>query len=307
MKKYALLFLLALPFAGNAQDLDSLMDMANTPSTAKEYVIATFKTTRIINFPSNETVGKRVLDFRIAHRFGDLNSGVKNLYGLDGPASIRLAFDYGINSWLMVGIGRSSYQKLMDGSVKARLLRQTLDNKMPIGVTYHATMNYTLMDDPTAASTGVDKYGYATSRMSYNHSLIIARKFSDRLSLQLNGFYVHYNMVDQATDKNDILAAGISGRFKLKQRMAITFEWAHRVNEYSLDKDKYYNPFGIGIDLETGGHVFQMHFTNAFGMNEAQFIPYNTSNPLKGGLRLGFNISRVFSIGGKKSGSGSSW
>lgn len=307
MKKYAILFLLALPFTGKAQDLDSLMDMANTPSTAKEYVIATFKTTRIINFPSNETVGKRVLDFRIAHRFGDLNSGVQNLYGLDGPASIRIAFDYGINSWLMVGIGRSSYQKLMDGSIKARLLRQTLDNKMPIGLTYHATMNYTLMDDPTSGTTGIDKYEYATSRMSYNHSLVIARKFSDRLSLQLNGFYVHYNMVDQSTDKNDILAAGISGRFKLKQRMAITFEWAHRMNEYTLDKDKFYDPIGIGIDLETGGHVFQMHFTNAFGMNEAQFIPYNTSNPFKAGIRLGFNISRVFSIGGKKSGSGSSW
>jgi hypothetical protein len=309
---FTLLFLLASFRLFSQTEIDEMQRMAdsidalNTP--AHELTTATFKATKLINFPTVETMGKRALDFRIAHRFGDFSSGAYNAFGLDGGASIRLSFDYGITNWLQVGIGRSSVDKMADASVKARILRQTTDNHVPISVTLQSSLNYTFLKDPNKAITGVDKYAYAVNRISYATSLIIGRKFSDRFSLQLNGFYIHYNIVDKRTDANDMYAAGLSGRYKLTKRFAITFEYARRLNKYSLAFDNFHDPLGIGFDLETGGHVFQIHFTNQFGMNEAQYIPYTTSNWAKGDIRLGFNISRVFSIGGKdKSSKGKSW
>jgi hypothetical protein len=297
--------LFAQPEIDEMQRMADSLDALNKP--AHEYVSASFKGTRLINFPTIESMGKRALDFRIAHRFGDFSSGAYNAFGLDGGASIRLSFDYGITNWLMVGIGRSSVDKLVDGSVKVRILRQTTDNHIPVSVSLQSTMNYTFLRDPNAVN-GVDKYAYAVNRISYGTSLVVGRKFSDKLSLQFNGFYIHYNIVDKKTDSNDMFAAGLSGRYKLTKRFAITFEYAHRLNKYSLAYDNYQDPFGIGVDIETGGHVFQLHFTNQFGMNEAQYIPYTTSNFWKGDIRLGFNISRVFSIGGKdKSSKGKSW
>jgi hypothetical protein len=238
------------------------------------------------------------------HRFGDVYSGsgpffkdfLGNFFGLDGPAGIKIAFDYGINEWITIGIGRSSYDKIVDGTVKTRILRQTVDNKTPISMTYQGIWNVTTKEDPRK-SQGINKYHYLTSRFSYSNTLTIARKMNDRLSLQVTGFHVHYNMVDDATFKNDIFAAGISGRYKLTDRMALTFEYAYRINQYVPDKSLYQDPMSIGLDIETGGHVFQVHLTNGYGINEVQFIPYSTSNILKGQIKLGFNISRVFTMG----------
>lgn len=283
------------------QRMADSLDALNKP--AHEHTSATFKATKVINFPTVETMGKQALDFRIAHRFGDFSSGAYNAFGLDGGACIRLSFDYGITDWLQVGIGRTSEDKLADASVKVRLLRQTTDNHVPVSVTAQTALNYTFLKDPNKAVTGVDKYAYPVDRISYATCLIVGRKFSDNFSLEVNGFYVHYNIVDLATDANDMFAAGLSGRYKLTKRFALTFEYAHRLNKYSLAYDQFHDPLGFGFDLETGGHVFQIHFTNQFGMNEAQYIPYTKSDWLKGDIRLGFNISRVFAIGHKKDGS----
>ena len=294
------------------QRIADSLDALNKP--AHEYVSATFKATRVINFPTVETVGKHGLDFRIQHRFGEFNdqSGnpAYNAFGLDGGACIRLSLDYGINDWLMVGIGRTSLDKLADVSVKARLLRQTTDNKMPVSVTLQESFNYTFMHDPNRNITGANKYRYPIDRISYATSLIIGRKFTEKISVELNSFWVHYNIVDKIDDKNDMIAVGFSGRYKLKSRVAITFEYSHVLNTYTneITRENYHDPLGIGIDLETGGHVFQMHFTNQFGMNEAQYIPYTTSDWFAmmnknghkvwaPGFRLGFNISRIFATG----------
>ncbi|HEU4717343.1 MAG TPA: DUF5777 family beta-barrel protein [Bacteroidia bacterium] len=295
------LFLFTAPAAFAQIDLDSMANsMANSAPPAREFVRATFKTTRIINFPNTENVGKHILDFRISHRFGDLNSGAYNAFGLDGPACIRIAFDYGITNYLQVGIARTSIDKLIEGSAKWRILRQTTDNKMPVSLTWYATMNYTAMKDPNAAITGYDKYNHLVDRFSYAHCLMLGRKFSDKFSIELNGFFIHYNIVDNILDKNDIFAVGFSGRYKLTSRTAITWEYAYRINKYNSNPAiSYYDPIGVGFDIETGGHVFQVHITNAFGMNEVQYIPFSTSNPFKGGLRVGFNISRVFTTGKK--------
>lgn len=308
MKKYLLLFSILLTTAAFAQvdDMQAMLDSINgaeQSGAGKQYAKAAFKTTRVVNFPSLETTGAKLLDFRIMHRFGEVSSGFDNFFGLDGPAGIKLAFDYGINEWITVGIGRSSYDKIVDGNFKARLLRQTDDNKTPISITYQGVMNVILKKDPRA-SQGIDKYDMFTSRLAYSNSLTIGRKFNDKLSLEVHGFHVHYNMVDKMEEKNDIFAAGISGRFKLTARMALTFEYAYRLNQYVPDKSIYQDPMAIGLDIETGGHVFQVHITNGYGINEVQFIPYSTSNIFKGQLRLGFNISRVFTVGKHE---GSTW
>jgi hypothetical protein len=304
MKKIFVLLLVLAPFFAFAQTPEDLLrmadslDAANKPA-AKDYTHATFKGTRLINFPTVETMGKQALDFRIQHRFGEFGSGAYNAFGLDGGACIRLSLDYGITDWLQVGIGRTSQDKLVDGSFKARLVRQTTDNKVPLTITWMSTMNYTFLKDPRVSVDGTNKYHYPLDRISYANTLTIGRKFNDRLSLELHGFYIHYNIVDNLEDKNDMFAVGISGRYKLAKRFALTFEYAYRLNNYASAAvmDTYHDPLGIGFDLETGGHVFQIHFTNQFGMNEAQYIPYTTSAWKDWGIRLGFNISRVFAIG----------
>ncbi|HTL81824.1 MAG TPA: DUF5777 family beta-barrel protein [Bacteroidia bacterium] len=308
MKKIIAL-LLVLCSCGLYAQVDPMQAMADSMAKADslaalkhDYVHASFKGTRLINFPTLETVGKNCLDFRIQHRFGEFSSGSYNAWGLDGGACIRLSLDYGINDWLAVGIGRTSIDKLADASFKAKILRQKTDNSIPVTVTWSSGINYTFMKDNAGIAAGYDKYHYPLDRISYTNCLIIGRKFNNRLSIEFNGFWVHYNIVDHYTDKNDIFAAGLSARYKVTNHMAITAEYAHRLNKYSDLYDTYHDPFGIGIDLETGGHVFQMHFTNQFGMNEAEYIPYTTSDWLatnsKGmwapGFRLGFNISRVF-------------
>jgi hypothetical protein len=310
MKRIFTLLGIALSVTLFAQpEIDEMQRMADSlaalEAPAHEFTGSAFKGTKLINFPTLETVGKRGLDFRIAHRFGDLSTGAYNAFGLDGGASIRLSLDYGITSWLMVGIGRSSVDKLVDGSVKVRMLRQTTDNHMPVSLTTQFGMNYTFLKDPNAATSGFDKYHYPVNRISYSTSVVLGRKFNEDLSIQLHGFWVHYNIVDRASDKNDIFAAGISGRYKLTKRFALTFEYARRLNKYTTNFDNFFDPLGIGFDLETGGHVFQIHFTNQFGMNEVQYIPYTTSDWAKGGIRIGFNISRVFAI--SKGGGGNGW
>lgn len=302
MKKVSIFLFLFISNGLLAQDIDlqKMADSLDALNNAGNYANYTFKAIQIINFPTNETMGKRGLDFTISHRFGEFATGngnpAYNAFGLDIFACIRLSLDYGIRDWLQVGIGRSSLDKMADATCKIRCFRQTLDNHVPVSMTLQTKMNWTALQDPNKAFTGVDKYHYPVDRLSYATTLIIARKFGDRLSLELNEFYVHYNIVDHATDRNDIIATGISGRYKLNKRFALTFEYAHRINKYSLSYDTYHDPLGIGFDLETGGHVFQVHFTNQYGMNEAQYIPYTKSDWLKGNIRLGFNISRVWGL-----------
>lgn len=314
MKRYITVLALLLSCAVFAQDdmqayLDSIA-AAEAGSQPKDYTTATFKTTRIVNFPSSETTGKKLLDFRIMHRFGEVYSGsgnfakdfFGNFFGFDKSAGIKIEFDYGVNEWLTFGIGRSSYDKIVDGTTKIRILRQTMDGKMPVSMTYQGTINCTAKSDPRK-DQGIDKYALFTSRLSYSNTLTIAKKFNDKWSLEVIGFHVHYNMVDDRTYTNDMFAVGIAGRYKLSARTALTFEYAYRLNEYEPgSRTRYQDPLAIGLDIETGGHVFQVHITNGYGINEVQFIPYSTSNAFKGMLRLGFNISRVF-VTGKHEGS----
>jgi len=292
--KYTLALLLSsFMFVAHAQDDFSKL-LEDSTSGVKNYTYATFKTTRVINFHTVETVGERTLDFRISHRFGEVNGGVDNFWGIDGGASIRLGLEYSYDGRLMAGFGRTSYQKMLDGFLKYKLLRQTDGKGMPVTATLFAGMYCTTAKDPLKQLTGFDRYENFYSRLSYNYQLIVGRKFSQSFSAQIAPWFVHYNQVDGILDGNDIYGVSAAFRYKFTKRMAITAEYAYRINDYT-NKD-YYDSFGVGFEIETGGHVFQMHVTNSFGLAENQFLPYTTTQWSDGGIRIGFNISRVFTL-----------
>ncbi|SMO43801.1 DUF5777 family beta-barrel protein [Solitalea koreensis] len=288
---YFLFGALILPFSAMAQD-DPMKLLEQRDSVKNEVVSATFKGTHVINFNSVETVGPRTLEFQIQHRFGPFNSGGYNLFGLDQGATIRLGLSYSFNGKFEFGIGRSSIDKQYDTYVKSRVLRQSI-GKMPVSLTLFGGAYYTTVHDNQVVP-GIDRYEYTSSRFSYVAQAIVARKFNENLSLQLSPMLIHYNLVDKITDKNDIMALGLAGRYKLTRRMALTTEYGLRINNYSLQQ--YYNSFGLGWEIETGGHVFQVVFTNSLGITENQFIPYTNTKWSNAGIRLGFNISRVFTL-----------
>ncbi len=279
-----------------AQDEDLSKFLDADKKVEKQYTVATFKTTRLINSQTIESLGKRTLDFRVAHRFGEFNSGAYNFFGLDGGASLHLAFEYSYDGRLMFGVGRNSIDKLFDGFAKYRLLRQTTDNSMPLSVTLFSKSNFTTLKDPNKSATVPDKYENFSSRLSFVHQVIIARKFNENFSIQIAPTFIHFNQVNLKSDKNDVYAVGFAGRYKVTQSFAVTAEYTYRLNKYTESFNKYHNSLGIGFDLETGGHVFQIHLTNSIGINEAQYIPYTQTKWLNAGIRLGFNISRVFSL-----------
>ena len=293
MKKTSLLILLTISFF-SVKGQDSLSTWLDQIDTKSDYTLATFKSTRVINMHSVETVGKRTLDFRISHRFGNFNSGAQNFWGLDGGASIRLGLEYSYDGRLMGGIGRTSTGKMFDGFLKYRWIRQTEDDKTPLSVTLLAAAYLTHEKDPLKDVNGYDKYQYFSNRMSYAYEVILARKFSPNFSLQIVPYFVHYNLVESISDLNDMYGVQAGMRYKFTKRSAITAEYAYRINDYS--RRDYYNSFGIGYELETGGHVFQVHITNSFGIVENQFLPYTDTKWNNAGIRLGFNISRVFTL-----------
>lgn len=257
------------------------------------YVTATFKTTRLIGGHSSENVAKGVMDVKISHRFGTINRGGYELFGLDN-ATMRMGLDYGITPYLMVGIGRSTFQKTYDAFFKLKLLRQSTGKRnMPISLSYVPTIALKTLkfEDP-------ERKNYFSSRLFYTHQLIIARKFSDNLSLQLMPTLVHRNLVTLEREPNTLVAIGIGGRQKLTKRVSINAEYYYQIPGLKLEGTT--NSLSVGFDIETGGHVFQLHFTNSQGMNERTFISETTGKWEKGDILFGFNISRVFTIGKRR-------
>jgi hypothetical protein len=269
---------------------DDLMNMLSEGPRKREYVTATFKATRLINGHSVENTGKGVLDFRILHRFGTLNQGVKDFFGLDNAVT-KLAFDYGVTDWLTVGIGRSTYEKEFDGYLKARLLRQGVGGGSPLSLSYVGGIYARSADVNNIPDTATY---YFSNRVAYANQLLIARKFSDALSLQLMPSHVHYNLVPLSSDPNDVFALGIGGRIKLSRRISFNAEYYYQLNGARLSGTR--NALALGFDIETGGHVFQLLFTNSTGMTERTFIGQTTGNWADGDIHFGFNISRVFTV-----------
>lgn len=275
-----------------AQNTD-LLDLVDDGKKEKTYQTNAFKATRVINGHSMEFLGNGVLDFRILHRFGFVNSGVKNLFGLD-QANMRFALDYGISKRVMVGFGRSNVNKELDVFAKYRPIWQADGpGGSPVSVVLVSGMTYNTMP-----WTDPNRKNYLTSRMGFYNQIIIGRKFSKAFSLQVAPIMVHRNLVDSVKDSHDTYALGIGSRIKLSNRVAFVVD-VHPIlyGRQTGTKD----PISVGFDIETGGHVFQLHFSNATGMNEKAFITETKGDFLRGDIRFGFNLSRVFTLAKPKS------
>lgn len=283
------LMLLILPLL-RAQD--DLLALLGDEIAGPEYITAAFKTNRVINLHSLENTPANVMDLKISHRFGTLNQGIYELFGLDN-ASIRIGLDYGISDRLTVGAGRSSFQKTYDGFVKYTFIRQQRGQKnVPLTAALLATTAIQTLkwQDP-------DRENYFRSRMYYTYQLIVGKKFSENLSLQLSPTLVHRNLVSTREESNDVFALAAAGRIKLTRRVALNAEYAY-VFPDQIAED-FRNSLSIGFDIETGGHVFQLHFTNSTSMIEKGFITETSGSWLDGDIHFGFNVSRVFTLGGK--------
>lgn len=263
----------------------SLLDGLDVAPLVITPVQATFKDTRIINVQSNETPGKNVLHFVIAHRFGQINEGAYALWGLDN-ASMRMAFDYGLTDRLAVGLARNTFQKTYEANIKWRALRQNSDNSMPISLSLYsvAMANGLRWADP-------DRENLFSSRLSYVHQAIVARKWGSNLSLAFIPSFIHRNLVESLADAHDQWTLGLGGRYKVTSRASINAEYHYALAGLPTD---HVNSLSLGMDIETGGHVFQLHVTNSQGMFERAFLTETGGRWRDGALYFGFNLSRVF-------------
>lgn len=291
MKKYLIFTAYILFSSVNlfAQDNGSLLDELGSDNTT-DYITSTFKSPKVINSHSVEMLQKGVLDFRILHRFGLISNGAYEMFGLD-QATMRLSFDYGITNNLSIGIGRSTRNKEFDGMIKYRLLQQSKGaiNKA-VSLVWVSGMTINGLKDPFAGEIETT----FNRRLAYYHQLIVGRKFNEKFSLQLSPMIVHRNITTTSVDPNTLFGMEVGARYKLTNRFALVLDYTHAFNRFPGKIS--YNPLSVGVDIETGGHVFQLHFSNAVGMNERSFVADNNGSWLDGKFMFGFNLSRVFQV-----------
>ncbi len=288
MKSIRILVLVLSSFHLFAQeDLMKELEKSQKPETI--YTTQTFKGTRLVNGQTVETKGKGSLEFIFAHRFGAINSGIYNFYGLDN-AHVRIGLEYGLTDRLGVSIGRSSEDKTIDGFLRYKVLRQSSGvENMPVTVTAYGNAACKT-SPPKADATSIT----LSDRMAYTGQLLIARKFSSQFSMQLMPTIVHKNTVDKSIEKNDQVALGVGTRTKVTRSMSLTAEYYYRFDV--MTTNPYYNAAGLGIEFETGGHIFQLVLSNTQGVNERAFITEATGKIGNGGVHLGFNVTRTFQI-----------
>ncbi len=278
--------LLTLSVSALAQD--DLMDFFDAPA-GPEVVTSTFKAGRIINVQSPETSGRGEVNFIIAHRFGRISDGAYALWGLDN-AQMRMGLDFGVTDQLQVGIARSSFGKTLEANAKWRFLEQKKGGGSPISLTGYSVL---MRDGLRFPEDGIDRRG--VHRLSYVHQVVIARKFSPEFSFAVIPSLVHRNLVDQPARPNDVATVGGGFRYKLNARLSVNGEY-HLLLPRPIE-DGLNNSLSLGLDIETGGHVFQLHITNSRGMFERSFLAETAGRWQDGDLYFGFNINRVFQVG----------
>lgn len=300
MKHLFFSLLLATCASSSAFAQDDMLDglEPTKDSAATEYVEATFKTVRLVNGHSTEVPYKKSLQMMIQHRFGELKGGAYELWGLD-QAYMRIGFEYGFTNRLSAGFGRSTTQKTYDGHIKYKLLRQSTGKKnMPVTAVWISQI--------TAASqkwAEPNRDNYFSSRLNYVHQLLISRKFNRNLSLQIMPTLVHRNLAPRG-EASDQVSIGMGGRYKLSGSTALNVEYYPII----VGKTKNtYNSLSACLDIETGGHVFQITLSNTTALNDNLYLTNQLNgNWLKGGIHLGFNLMRVFNVGSHES-SGEKW
>ncbi|MGF1583940.1 MAG: DUF5777 family beta-barrel protein [Bacteroidales bacterium] len=284
MKPFIILFLFLVCLAGNivSQDLfDELGDWDDTESP----VIKTFRSNRIVNLQSVEIPHTGELIFNIGHRFGSLQSGLYEMFGLD-LATIRLGFDYGINRWLGAGIGRSSFEKTYDLYLKSRVITQEGELNSPISVSYYIASSYATLRLVYPADQ--DNF---RGRSSIVQGLMISRKFSENFSLQFSPLWLRSSYLTETQSPADKLSLGIAGRIRLTSITHLNLEYIHEIIDDGFDN---INPLSLGFDIETGGHVFQLFFSNTQGIIDKAYLVNTTGKWSNGDVFFGFTITRVF-------------
>lgn len=284
-------FLLALK-AGSTQDLLDFLDSTSEPQ--KTFVEGTFRSVRMVNGYSSETAGKKDLVFSITHRFGPVNGGSYEFFGLD-EANIRLGFEYGFTDRFSAGLGRSSYEKLYDGFVKYKIVKQsTGSNSFPLTLTLKEGMEI-----KTLKWANPELNYPPTARYTYSHTLFIARKFNKKFSAQIVPVVVHRNMVDSAANQNVVVAIGVGANYTVNHWLSFSGEYYQLLPGNTADL--FNNSLAFGMDIESGGgHLFQIQVSNSRGMTEKQFVPQTYGDWLEGDFRIGFNLIRVFHLKKKK-------
>lgn len=294
--------LVAMTWVPKAIAQDDLLDLLDAEQSHEPvYTTATFKASRLINGQTIEVVSKNHLNFWISHRFGAVNSGfIANFFGLD-EAKIRLGLEYGLTDNWLIGAGRSSIEKTYDLYTKYKVFRQS--NKFPVTVTGLAGWAINTMESGYLMESGTQmRFKNNQERYSYWGQALIARKFNERLSLQVMPSFLHYNKVEDPAILNNLWAIGFGGRYKLTKRFTLSGEYYHAFSDigaYEASTGKaypYHDAISIGVDIETGGHVFQLHFTNSRGMIEKHFIGQTTGAWQNTDIYYGFNIARTFSL-----------
>jgi len=271
-----------------AQDLSDILESKTLP--AKNYVTSTFKGTRILNGHSVENRKKGTLEFMISHRFGRVNLGVEELFGLD-QSNIRFAFEYGVIDDLTIGVGRSSFDKTYDSFFKYKILKQSKGKQaFPFSASLFGSVAYKTLKDFAPANEPT-----FNQKLSYVSQILIARKFNSAFSFQITPTYIHRNSVRINQDPHNIFAVGFGTRIKINNRVSINGEYFYAIDELQSIKTK--NSLALGVDIETGGHVFQIILSNAITMIEKSFITETTDDFFEGDIHLGFNISRAFQLG----------
>jgi hypothetical protein len=288
MKSIPVIFLfLVLSLALKAQNIEDLLDNQIKDGPKTELVPYTFKSVLLINSHTTKLPDKGDWVLLISHRFAPFSSGFSSLWGLDG-ATVRLGVEYGLTGTTSLGFGRSTYKSNYDLYAKQLLLRQSTGaKKMPLTLALMGVANISSSKWPADGRT----YLFA-HRMSYTLQLMASRKFNRSISVQVMPTFIHRNLVATPADHNDVLACGIGGRFKISNRVAITGEYHYVLPNQTATA--IVNPLSFGVDIETGGHVFQLFVTNASAIYDAGFIPETTSKWSKGDVRFGFNLSRTF-------------
>ena len=294
-KIYSLLLILLLSsYQSIAQNMDSLMKNISSEQDP-ETLMAPFKSSRLILSQTTTMAKRHDLDFKVIHRFGDVggtDGGSETLYGFDNSADIYIHFDYGISDRLNIGFGRSKYEQLLDLQLKYAVLQQKEKDGSPISLSVLAKTGFT----PYKVQTAIfDNYG---DRFSHFIQAILSRKFSPDFSLQVTPGFLFRNVVLGAGDERTLFSTGIAGRYKFTKRFGIVADYYLISSSYRKDNPNinYYNPLGLGIEIETGGHVFSMNFANAKAIVENNFLPNSTSSWTKGQYRFGFTISRMFTL-----------
>jgi len=291
MKKLflALLFPICV-FAQN--DLLSEIDTIK----ADNKVESAFKSLKIVNLESTKLAGKGDLYLVIAHRFDYVNQGFDDFFGIDN-ANTQIKFVYGIKDWLTVHVARSGFEETIDAAIKYRLISQEKEGFPLTIVGFNSIAVNAEMKEENYPKLEFE------NRLSYVTQLLVSRKFNDKLSLEIAPTYFHENTVKDILDENnnvilpnpqsnDQFAIAMGGRYKFAKRWSFNMDYAAHLNRAS--QSVYKNPFSVGVDLETGGHIFQMHFTNSRAMHEAGYLGQTSGSWSEGEIAFGFNLVRVF-------------